>query len=242
MDRERGNERERAGESPRSSTPGPSLKYPDRKQFYRDSYVAGTYDAHRFESRKRKRRNARKWRTIVRALAHTEDVQSVLDLPCGTGRFTGKLAELGKTVVASDISMEMMAVAHQAEERVDGILGYVQADSENLSIADDAVDCIVSIRFVQHLDPAARRAIFREFARVTRRWVIIDFRVQHSFRYWSTRVRRAVRLTQRSLPQLSRRTIEEDLEQAGMRVRAIVPVARYFSDKWIVVCELAHFA
>jgi len=89
--------------------------YAYRKEFYRDASVAADYDAHRFTSKKRRRRNAAKWRTIVRALEHANgvvgEVGSVLDIPCGTGRFTGHLAERGLDVVGCDISHEMMAAA-----------------------------------------------------------------------------------------------------------------------------------
>ena len=57
------------------------------------------------------RRNARKWNAIQKALAMAEGVKTVVDLPCGTGRFTGHLARAGYQVVGSDISIEMM---HQA--------------------------------------------------------------------------------------------------------------------------------
>ena len=48
---------------------------------------------------------------IQKALALAEGVKTIVDLPCGTGRFTGHLASAGYQVVGSDISIEMM---HQA--------------------------------------------------------------------------------------------------------------------------------
>ena len=64
-------------------------EYAYKKDFYRDPAVAADYDQHRFTTPRRKRRNVRKWRAIQRALDEAGDVRSVLDLPCGTGRFTG---------------------------------------------------------------------------------------------------------------------------------------------------------
>ena len=85
--------------------------YAYKKQFYQSSEVAQDYDEHRFRTPKRQRRNARKWNAIQKALALTDGVKTIVDLPCGTGRFTGHLARAGYEVVGSDISIEMMQQA-----------------------------------------------------------------------------------------------------------------------------------
>ena len=85
--------------------------YAYKKQFYQSSDVAADYDEHRFRTPKRQRRNARKWNAIQKALALTNGVKTIVDLPCGTGRFTGNLARAGYEVVGSDISVEMMQQA-----------------------------------------------------------------------------------------------------------------------------------
>ena len=105
--------------------------YAYKKQFYQSSEVAADYDEHRFRTPKRMRRNARKWNAIQKALAMAEGTKTVIDLPCGTGRFTGHLARAGYQVVGSDISIEMM---HQAAKLLSqgNIAGYVRADAEAL--------------------------------------------------------------------------------------------------------------
>src|SRR5689334_25222683 len=66
--------------------------YAYKKKFYQSSEVAADYDEHRFRTPKRMRRNARKWAAIQKALALADGVKTVIDLPCGTGRFTGHIA------------------------------------------------------------------------------------------------------------------------------------------------------
>ena len=151
--------------------------YEYKKQFYQSSEVAADYDEHRFRTPKRMRRNARKWAAIQKALALADGVKTIVDLPCGTGRFTGHLARAGYEVVGSDISAEMMQQAAKLESvKHENIRGYVRADAEALPFRTKSADCLMSIRFLFHVDPDTRRRMLREFGRVSRRWVIADYR------------------------------------------------------------------
>ncbi len=87
-------------------------------------------------------------------------------------------------MVGSDISMEMMQQAAKLPSvQHANIAGYVRADAEALPFAAKSVDAVMSIRFLFHVDPDTRRRMLREFGRVSRRWVIADYRHKYSFRY-----------------------------------------------------------
>jgi SAM-dependent methyltransferase len=213
--------------------------YSYKKRFYRDEVVAGDYDRRRFTTPKRQRRNLRKWRTIRRALQAAEGVHTILDVPCGTGRFTGALARQGYQVFGSDISLEMMAESlKKDEERHSNVAGHVQADAERLPLRDRSVDCVMSIRFMFHVDPPTRIRILREMGRVSRRWLVIDYRHRYSYRYTKWRLFHALGLTRKELERVSTRQLKQEFREAGLEVRRIVPVARFFSDKWIVLGEV----
>jgi SAM-dependent methyltransferase len=215
--------------------------YAYKKQFYQSSEVAADYDEHRFRTPKRMRRNARKWAAIQKALALTDGVKTVVDLPCGTGRFTGHLARAGYRVVGSDISVEMM---HQAAKlpsvQHENIRGYVRADAESLPFRTKSADCVMSIRFLFHVDPQTRRRMLREFGRVSRRWIIADYRHKYSFRYGVWKLSRALGLTKRPFERVSVKSMKLEFEDAGLRVVKIVPVRRWLSDKWVVLAESGH--
>jgi ubiquinone/menaquinone biosynthesis C-methylase UbiE len=158
--------------------------YEYKKQFYQSSEVAAAYDEHRFRTPKRQRRNARKWAAIQKALALASGIKTIVDLPCGTGRFTGHLARAGFEVVGSDISAEMMGQAAKLPSvQHENIRGYVRADAERLPFRSKSTDCLMSIRFLFHVDPETRKRMLREFGRVSRRWVIADYRHKYSLRY-----------------------------------------------------------
>ena len=215
--------------------------YAYKKQFYQSSEVAADYDEHRFRTPKRMRRNARKWAAIEKALALTDGVKTIVDLPCGTGRFTGNLARAGYTVVGSDISVEMMQQAAKLESvKHENIQGYVRADAEALPFLTKSTDCLMSIRFLFHVDPDTRRRMLREFGRVSRRWVIADYRHKYSFRYGVWKFTRALGLTKRPFERVSVKSMKSEFEDAGLRVAQIIPVRRGLSDKWVVLAETGY--
>ena len=213
--------------------------YAYKKQFYQSSEVAADYDEHRFRTPRRIRRNERKWNAIRKALALAEGVKTVIDLPCGTGRFTGHLARAGYQVVGSDISLEMMQQSAKLLSQ-DNIAGYVRADAEALPFRAKSADCVMSIRFLFHVDPQTRRRMLREFGRVSRRWIIADYRHKYSFRYGVWKLTRALRLTRRPFERVSVKSMKSEFEDAGLRVVKIVAVRRWLSDKWVVLAESGH--
>jgi ubiquinone/menaquinone biosynthesis C-methylase UbiE len=215
--------------------------YEYKKQFYQSSEVAADYDEHRFRTPKRMRRNARKWAAIEKALALASGVKTIVDLPCGTGRFTGNLARAGYTVVGSDISVEMMQQAAKLESvKHENIKGYVRADAEKMPFGTKSADCVMSIRFLFHVDPDTRRRMLREFGRVSRRWVIADYRHKYSFRYGIWKLSRTLGLTKRPFERVSVKSMTSEFEDAGLRVAKIINVRRWLSDKWVVLAECGH--
>jgi ubiquinone/menaquinone biosynthesis C-methylase UbiE len=220
--------------------------YDYKRDFYRSAQVAEDYDFHRFSSPERQKRNVRKWAAIRKALSLTQGVRVILDLPCGTGRFTGALAREGYEIVGSDISMEMLqkAASLTSSTSADGhqpnIRGYLQANAEKLPLRDDSLDCVVCIRFMMHVDPATRVRMLREFRRVSRRWVIVDYRHKYTFRYVLTHTFGKLGLGRSPLSRVSSAGLREEFRQAGFTIVEVVRVSTpLLSDKWVVLAERA---
>ena len=218
--------------------------YEYKRDFYRSDSVAEDYDFHRFSSPERQKRNVRKWAAIRKALSMTTGVRTILDLPCGTGRFTGGLAREGYEVIGSDISFEMLKKAASVGQAEAGkqlaLLGYLQANAEHLPLRTDSLDCVVCIRFMMHVDPATRVRMLREFHRVSRRWVIVDYRHKYTFRYVLTHTFGRLGLGRTPLSRVSRQDLEQEFRDAGLAIRSVIRVsAPLLSDKWVVLAERA---
>ncbi len=188
-------------------------------------------------SRKQKpsRRFANFWEIQMarKALRLAGNPRSILDLPCGTGRFWAMLAEEPtRELMAGDSSLPMMEMARASHaERIADRFHCLHTDALHIDLPSKVVDSILCMRLMHHIhDPATRLAIYREFARVSRCSVCVSLRVDGNFSAW----RRARRHTRKGKPGVNRNVIaaaqaEQELSAAGLRIIGKVDLLRYYS-------------
>jgi hypothetical protein len=91
---------------------------------------------------------------------------------------------------------------------------------------------------MMHVDPATRVRMLREFRRVSRRWVIVDYRHKYTFRYLITHTVGKLGLGRAPLARVSRANLEQEFRDAGFAIREVVRVSTpLLSDKWVVLAE-----
>lgn len=96
----------------------------------------------------------------------------VLDIPCGTGRFVPFFTDRKITLLARDISADMVAEISRRYPQV--LVDVGVADAERLPFADDSVDAVLSWRFIHLLPPLVVERALREFSRVCRGDIIVE--------------------------------------------------------------------
>jgi ubiquinone/menaquinone biosynthesis C-methylase UbiE len=101
-----------------------------------------------------------------------ESKQTVLDLPCGTGRLLPFLREHGHRVAQGDGAFAMLNEAASRNLRGELLL---QANALQIPFADGSIDGVVMFRFLHHLPPDAARAAIAEACRVARQFVVVSF-------------------------------------------------------------------
>ena len=147
----------------------------------------------------------------------------LLDLPCGYGRFTGRLLERGGEVSTSDLSIEMV---RRTREHF-GAPGAVANAAQGLPFKSGAFDAVLSIRFFHHLHaPEARAVVLSEFAWITSNWAIISFYQESGLHASQRRLRRFFGKSRTKIKMLEKGVFEREAAAAGFDVVRVIPLFR----------------
>lgn len=92
----------------------------------------------------------------------------VLDMGCGTGRFTIPLAERARSVSGLDMSPMMLAAARKKLAGRGLEADLHEGDMADLPFPDASFDVVVSMLALMHIPRQDRQQVFREVARVLR--------------------------------------------------------------------------
>lgn len=150
------------------------------QEWYQATEVAEEYDEKRF-SRGGRLIDRREKQAVLDAVGPVGE-QRVLEIACGTGRFTVMLAERGADITGLDISGPMLQEGREKAKRanVAGTIDFMRGDAGRLPFPDDHFDTVFAMRFFHLADTPAR--FLTEMARVSRDRVFFD-----TFNRFSTR-------------------------------------------------------
>ena len=159
----------------------------------------------------------------ARALAMAGGPKSVLDLPCGAGRFWELLASVpDRKLMAADYSEDMINTALNFQSpHIAKRFKTFQASAFDIKLPDAAVDCIFCMRLLHHIsEEEARTNMFREFHRVSRSTVCISLWVDGNLQ--ALRLRRSQRRRQKRQYYtrflFDRSQIEPEFHQSGFEI------------------------
>jgi ubiquinone/menaquinone biosynthesis C-methylase UbiE len=150
------------------------------EEWYQSDEIAESYEDKRF-SRGGRLIDNREKDAVLDALGPVEG-RDILEIACGTGRFTVMLAERGAGMVGLDISAAMLGQGRQKAQAADvsGRLEFMRGDAGRLPFPDDHFDAVLAVRFFHLADTPA--SFLAEMRRVAREQVFFD-----TFNRFSTR-------------------------------------------------------
>ncbi|MFB6300894.1 MAG: class I SAM-dependent methyltransferase [Halobacteriales archaeon] len=142
------------------------------REWYQSDDIAESYEDKRF-SRGGRLIDRREKRAVLDAVGPVED-KRILEVACGTGRFTVMLAERGADIIGLDISTPMLAEGRQKAQAaaVDDHLEFMRGDAARLPFPDDHFDTVFAMRFFHLADTPAR--FLSEMRRVSNEQVFFD--------------------------------------------------------------------
>ena len=139
--------------------------------------AADAYDARRFATPQGRLFGALEWRQLRHATRRLEAHARVLEVGCGTGRFSQHLARRGFSVLATDPSPDMIEVAAEKGASLAN-MSFRQEEGGNLSFSDATFDFVFAIRVTnQTASEEYALEMVREMIRVARRGglVLVEF-------------------------------------------------------------------
>ncbi len=208
----------------------PSLEFSDK---YDEAHARAYFEKHEFEFWRRLS-NWRDHQIARKALKMAGNPQSVLDVPCGTGRFWDVLAEDKQRVIhACDYNQTMIDTGLQFRPKeITQRLQTFQASAFDLPVPDGFVDNIFCIRFVHHLGSSADRLqLLKEFHRVSRDTVIVSLWVDGNLKAQRRSLLDASRGHSRSYQNrfvIPTATIEAEFAAAGFKVVGRLDFLKYY--------------
>jgi ubiquinone/menaquinone biosynthesis C-methylase UbiE len=206
---------------------------------YRDRAVAARYDQSRYSDFQGRINNVFAWRALKRALAGVPAGGKVLDIPCGTGRFSWHLARAGWEIVASDTSEEMMDIGRAAGNASDKRPPtFVRNDIFRLPYPDQHFDAAVCIRLFNLLDRPDRIRALQELARVAR-VVVVSYYHPYTLKRLSCWVRFKLGMRRPLNPRVSASALKDEIRVSGVRFHRRLSVAPLLSEEWLVVVSKA---
>ena len=184
------------------------------------------------------------WREVGmarKALQLAGNPKSVLDLPCGTGRFWPMLAEQQeRKIYVADNSQSMIDTGLQMRPKdvVARIEESFQCSAFATGLTDNFVECVFSIRLMHHIEKSADRVtMLKEFRRIASDTIIISLWVDGNFKAWRHRINeeRKEKTRGKDFPRdrfvFSQREIEADIAAAGLKIVGHVDFVKYW-EKW----------
>ena len=143
------------------------------QEWYQQEDVVDEYEDKRFSRGGGRLTDRLEKSAVFEALAPIED-KNVLEIACGTGRFTVMMAERGADVVGLDISAPMLGEG-RAKARQAGVvdrIDFMRGDAARLPFPDDHFDAVYAVRFFHLADTPDE--YLAEMARVSKGQVVFD--------------------------------------------------------------------
>jgi len=186
--------------------------------------------------------NKRETKILEKILVSLSDRSvSILDVPCGYGRFSELLLRNSLNLTSADISLPMVMAARKYSLPSSSNHHFLVGDIRNLPLKDNTFDYVITIRLLQHmLNASIRHQVLRELHRVARKMVVLSFyryNFLHSIERW---IRCQIKNVDKRISMLNLDDFSKELNSTGFVVLRLFPVLKYFHAHTIALLQKAE--
>ncbi len=169
---------------------------------------------------------------------------TLLDFPCGAGRFASMFARVAKTYVPGDHSPHMLALTRHeltASGLADRVQEWIQADARSMPLADQSVDLACCIRLLHHFQaPRDQQRILREFRRVCRGPLVLTFLDANAPKQWMHLRRHDLARTKSRRALLSIDGLRAVARATGYELVRTWSLSRWFSGQSVALLDVTE--
>jgi SAM-dependent methyltransferase len=162
-----------------------------------------------------------------KALSLAANPHTVLDLPCGAGRFWETLIRHGvKKIIGMDQSEGMLQVCREtAPAEYLQKVELLQGDATQIPLPDKSVDSVFCMRLLHHIDiKSLRMKFYKEFQRVSAGTVCISYWVDGNLKSEINQ-----RRPHKNQNYLNQALLEDELKEAGFEIIGYVDMLKFYS-------------
>ena len=150
---------------------------------------------------------------------------SVLDVPCGSGKLIQDLLDKQYSVIGIDSSKEMLS---QIGNRNSGNLLLMEADIRKIPLEDNSVDITICHRFLHRIPPEVHSAALKEIYRVSKGYAIFYFSINRTLTRTIVFIEKFFNIGDRGrIFYMSKNAIKEELSSRGwdfVKDRPVMPL------------------
>ena len=162
---------------------------------------------------------------------------SLLDIPCGAGYIGGILSKYSCSIVASDISIEMMNLAEN-EYSMKNFNGFIQSDITNTPFQSNEFKCVVVLALMHRLPKDIRAQVLSEVFRVTNKYVIISYSIESLLQKIKWKLISVIHRKYLPAPaSISLKVIIDELNSRGFTILKKKRIINFLSAKVVFLVE-----
>lgn len=207
---------------------------------FRDLHKARAYKS--FQTGKRSWGRFTSWREQqfvkkVLMLCSLTRNSRILDVPCGTGIMAPVVQQFPGTVIAADISREMMDLARQ-DYQIPGFKGFIQVDITQAPFKKEFFSCIITLGLMHRVPENIRKKILRELIHLSNKFLVISYSLDSPFQRLKKRLLRKISSSYKSAPSpVTLKTILNELISNGLVIKKQIYIMPFFSSGIVLFLE-----
>lgn len=166
----------------------------------------------------------------------------VLDVPCGSGFLGVILNKYPASIIAADISSEMMNLARE-DYKGTNFEGFIQADITKAPFKKGTFSCVITLGLMHRLPGDIRRQTLREISALSNKFIIVSYSIDSPYQRIKQLLITKIWPGYSSAPSpIPLGSIIKELNSNGLILRRIYYTMPFLSAEIIVLLEKRHQA